>query len=601
MYIVILNFVWCSTKMLRFVSLLCVVLLAINHLDATPVSTDTQAMMYLARFGYLDPALQNPSSGALISGESVRRAIIDFQSFAGLKQTGILDPETSTWMSKPRCGVRDRVGTGYSARRKRYALQGSRWRVKQLTYSITKYPSALKTADVDRELAKAFQVWEDVTELTFVHLKTGKVHIEIRFESGEHGDGDAFDGSGGTLAHAYFPIYGGDAHFDESETWTINSYKGTNLFQVAAHEFGHSLGLSHSDVRTALMAPFYRGYESSFKLDNDDVVAIQQLYGKKKNVAVTTETSFRPFPGRATTPSVTFDDGNRGNSELCGSDGKVDTIFTGPDNKAYVFKGEKYWKLEAESVAPGYPRSIRADWEGLPGNIDAAFTWTNGRTYFFKGSRYWRYTNFQLDADYPKDLSEGFAGVPANIDTALVWSGNGKIYFFKGSQYWRFDPLQKPPIKSTYPKDISNWEGLPNSLDAAFQFTNGYSYFFKNGQYWRFNDRSFKVDEGQPGYPRPVGKWWFGCDEINFKTASRPGGSKLGVERPHANDRQADLLDAGLTQPDNDVDNSVGQVATTLLLTDSFQTAASDATTLSLSNLILFHLLAFIIQRITHQ
>ena len=59
---------------------------------------------------------------------------------------------------------------------------GSRWRVKQLTYSITKYPSALKSADVDRELAKAFQVWEDVTELTFVHLRTGKVHIEIRYD-----------------------------------------------------------------------------------------------------------------------------------------------------------------------------------------------------------------------------------------------------------------------------------------------------------------------------------------------------------------------------------------------------------------------------------
>jgi len=74
-----------------------------------------------------------------------------------------------------------------------------------------------------------------------------------------------------------------------------------------------------------------------------------------------------------------------------------------------------------------------------------------------------------------------------------VWSGNGKIYFFKGEKYWRFDPSQKPPVKSTYPKYISNWEGLPSNLDAAFQYSNGYSYFFRDGQYWRFNDRSFKV------------------------------------------------------------------------------------------------------------
>jgi hypothetical protein len=38
---------------------------------------------------------------------------------------------------------------------------------------------------------------------------------------------------------------------------------------------------------------------------------------------------------------VSFDDGSngRGNAELCGSEGKIDTMFTGPDNKAYVFKG----------------------------------------------------------------------------------------------------------------------------------------------------------------------------------------------------------------------------------------------------------------------
>lgn len=472
---------------------------------------------------------------------------------------------------------------------------------------------------VDRELAKAFQVWADQTELTFTPVRNGgKVHIEIRFENGEHGDGDAFDGAGGTLAHAYFPIYGGDAHFDEAETWTINSYKGTNLFQVAAHEFGHSLGLSHSDVRSALMAPFYRGYESTFKLDQDDVTAIQQLYGKNTNnnkvgSPTTTEISFIPFGRTSTTPKPGGGDSGSGgtttsNTELCAAGAKIDTIFTGPDGKAYVFKGDKYWKLEGDSIASGYPRSIRSDWSGLPGSIDAAFTWTNGRTYFFKGSKYWRFTNFKLDDHYPKDMADGFAGVPENIDTALVWSGNGKIYFFKGKKYWRFDPSQRPPIKSTYPKDISNWEGLPNDLDAGFQYTNGYSYFFKNGEYWRFNDRSFKVDEGTPGYPRPAGKWWFGCSQDFRLKSSSKAESNLSPDQ-ETNDQDADLLDAGFAQPDNQLDDEVIIVAAPsvhhhhhhLALDDSTTSSSSASTTIHPTHWISISLLlmAMIPRRIT--
>ena len=142
-----------------------------------------------------------------------------------------------------------------------------------------------------------------------------------------HGDGYPFDGPDGVLAHAFAPApgLGGDAHFDEDETFTFRSntgqfviqalhsvsfsydsvlfdsycaWRGTVsdlvffffvfflavgyvLFMVAAHEFGHSLGLSHSDDPGALMYPTY-SYTNpdSFVLPRDDVNGIQSLYGK---------------------------------------------------------------------------------------------------------------------------------------------------------------------------------------------------------------------------------------------------------------------------------------------------------------------------------
>ena len=34
----------------------------------------------------------------------------------------------------------------------------------------------------------------NVADLTFTEKKSGRVHIDIRFEKREHGDGDPFDG-----------------------------------------------------------------------------------------------------------------------------------------------------------------------------------------------------------------------------------------------------------------------------------------------------------------------------------------------------------------------------------------------------------------------
>lgn len=508
----------------KFLFLLCFFVINVLSLPVVEKNSISGALYYLLKYGYV-PADKNSDTASLLSENGLNNFISDFQAFAGMNITGKLNDETIEMMNTPRCGVKDFVGHGGDAkkrRKKRYALQGSRWRTKDLTYRITRYPttSRFKKDEVDDEIRAAFLLWEDVTPLKFTRKSSGSVHIEIRFETGEHGDGDPFDGPSGTLAHAYFPQFGGDAHFDNQEFWTINEFRGTNLKQTAAHEFGHSLGLSHSDVRSALMAPFYRGWIPDLKLDQDDIDAIQALYGENVGEEKPTPTA-PPKEPESNDEDIDEeydeydeDDGSGvNNAPLCRNP-NVDAIFPTRDGNYWVFKGSQYWLLTEDSVAEGYPRNIGSDWDGLPDNIDAALTWTiNKKTYIFKGSQYWKFTNKRLDSGYPRLISEGFPGIPDNIDAAFVWGGNGKMYFFKDDLFYKFDPEKRPPVNNKYPKKITNW-GLPNDqrLEAAVKWTNGYTYFFQNGQYYRFNDRRFRLDKGNPRYPRSSAEWWFGCD-----------------------------------------------------------------------------------------
>ena len=52
---------------------------------------------------------------------------------------------------------------------------------RQLTYKISKYSTYLKADEVDSEIARAFRVWENVTDFTFVRSDSDDdVEIEIR-------------------------------------------------------------------------------------------------------------------------------------------------------------------------------------------------------------------------------------------------------------------------------------------------------------------------------------------------------------------------------------------------------------------------------------
>lgn len=156
---------------------------------------------------------------------------------------------------------------------------------------------------------------------------------------------------------------------------------GTNIFQVAAHELGHSLGLGHSSVRESLMAPFYQKYKPKFRLHQDDILAIQALYGAKE-----TKTNSDPDFGidkPSPIPKPREPDPSGDGPDLC-QDGQIDAVTRISDGTTFVFKGNHYWKVETSGLADGYPRSISSDWDGLPGNLDAALTWSDGKTFFFK-------------------------------------------------------------------------------------------------------------------------------------------------------------------------------------------------------------------------
>ncbi|XP_070799765.1 matrix metalloproteinase-18-like [Pituophis catenifer annectens] len=193
------------------------------------------------------------------------------QEFFHLAVTGKMDKDTLNVMKQPRCGVSD-VSEGQKAPIRI-------WNKKVLTYRINNYTPDLPRRTIEAAIARAFQVWSDVTPLTFQKVFI-PADIEIAFVHGEHGDYSPFDRQGGVLAHAYYPGVGigGDTHFDEAEKWSAYN-REVNLFLVAAHEFGHALGLSHSNVVGSLMYPTYSYTNPQiFRLPSNDRRRIQRLY-----------------------------------------------------------------------------------------------------------------------------------------------------------------------------------------------------------------------------------------------------------------------------------------------------------------------------------
>lgn len=147
--------------------------------------------------------------------------------------------------------------------------------------SVNSFMPAGAAAAIDA----AFAAWSSVADITFINVADqGEA-----FNAGTQLSGDirlgghVFDGAFGTLAHGFYPpnngaSAAGDIHFDIAETWKLGfGGVGFDIFQVAAHEIGHAIGLDHSNTPGSLMNPFYT--EAFSGLQADDIAGAQFLYG----------------------------------------------------------------------------------------------------------------------------------------------------------------------------------------------------------------------------------------------------------------------------------------------------------------------------------
>jgi len=249
---------------------------------------------YLRRYGYFEneelaehypdwtPAVSREPLDPELFDEALEEGVRLYQAQHGLTVTGVVDEATQEVMAAPRCGHPDyytpkSVVPTWNFDVDGYSHLGGTWSQTALSYRFVNYTSDLSESTIRTAIENAMFSWKNVTNFSFSEVTSGG-NILVGFYTGSHGCTNAFDGSGGVLAHAYSPGsgLGGDVHFDDAESWSTSSSSGFHLETVALHELGHSLGLGHSTVSGSTMYATYSGKDTT--LNNDDRAGIWSRY-----------------------------------------------------------------------------------------------------------------------------------------------------------------------------------------------------------------------------------------------------------------------------------------------------------------------------------
>ncbi|CAM4716726.1 unnamed protein product [Leuciscus chuanchicus] len=295
---------------------------------------------------------------------------------------------------------------------------------------------------------------------------------------------------------------GTTSNYDTDKKWGFCPDRGYSLFLVAAHEFGHALGLDHSKIKDALMYPMYK-YVEDFSLNQDDIEGIQYLYGPKtgpnptppkpKTTTSSPVVSTKPTPSKKTTTvsTTTHVDPSQDACEI-----KEFDAITEIQNELHFFKDRHYWKISSKGERKG-PFLISEKWPALPATINSAFEEPlTKKIYFFADKQFWVYSANEVLG--PRKIEK--LGLPSDLGRVegSVQRTNGKVLLFNGNQFWRLD-VKAQMIDKNYPRITDSvFGGVPIDSHDVFLYK-GFFYFCRESFYWRMNAKR-QVD--RVGYVR---------------------------------------------------------------------------------------------------
>lgn len=233
-----------------------------------------RAQGFLSRFGYLE---SSSATGRI--NKNTAQALRRFQKFYGLKPTGKFDDSTLKRVLVYRCGLPDPELVA------RYATSCA-WPIRALTYAFENGSIDLPDADSFAAVRRGFSTWTTVVAVTFSEVAMNQSpDITISWRPANDTD---LNMVGAAVAHADYPPLCGfinnllprPVHFDDTECiWSNGAVPGAfDVETVALHEIGHILGLQHSAVSGAVMAPTVSANFTKRNLTQDDIDGIQSLY-----------------------------------------------------------------------------------------------------------------------------------------------------------------------------------------------------------------------------------------------------------------------------------------------------------------------------------